>query len=131
MTHEAEKAYRAAGIDPEQVKTAIDYLHQMEQRGSEGQEARRAFVRALAELARENNVAKTAIENRLEQISGQLAPENVDTFRAYYLDGDKRPNPRSLSRRLYVDVGTIYRRNRKVIDAMIVPFFGVDGVEFV
>ena len=103
------------------------YLNGLERLKPE-QEARRiAALRNLAERARENAAARGAVE-RLLTFAAQRHPEEVQTFRACYLDGEKRDSARQIGRRLCMDLCTVHRHNRRILGAMLPAAFGVCGV---
>ena len=68
------------------------------------------MVRALAERARENRVAREYLERHLVAVSRSL-PSEVETFRACYLDGHRRESARRIGRRLHIDTSTVHRHN--------------------
>lgn len=86
-----------------------------------------AIVRTLAELARENSVAREYLERRLVGVAHSL-PSEVETFRACYLDGDQRESARKIGRRLHMDICTVHRHNRRVMEALLAHVFGIYGV---
>lgn len=85
------------------------------------------MVRALAERARENRVAREYLERHLVAVSCSL-PFEVETFRACYLDGHRRESARQIGRRLHIDTSTVHRHNRRVMEALLVHVFGIYGV---
>ena len=85
------------------------------------------MVRALAERARENRVAREYLERHLVAVSRSL-PSEVETFRACYLDGHRRESARRIGRRLHIDTSTVHRHNRRVKEDLLVYVFGIYGV---
>ena len=82
---------------------------------------------ALAELSRENSAARSIVEKLLDAVNIKHSEEAI-AFRAYYLDGKKKPTARQISRRLYIDVRTVYKYNRRILIAMLPVAFGVYGL---
>lgn len=120
------EAMKVAGVDLEEARKAWDFLDGLREPGPEGRKRRLDCLRALAELARENAAARSIVGELLDAVAGKL-PGEADTFRAYYLDGEKRPSPRQLARRLFVDPATVLRHNKQILTAMLAPAFGVYG----
>lgn len=85
------------------------------------------MVRALAERAKENRVAREYLERHLVAVSRSL-PSEVETFRACYLDGHRRESARRIGRRLHIDTSTVHRHNRRVMEDLLVYVFGIYGV---
>ena len=110
-----------------QIAEAQHLLDSMEEIGPERRRELVAIVRALAELARENSVAREYLERRLVGVAHSL-PSEVETFRACYLDGDQRESARKIGRRLHMDTCTVHRHNRRVMEALLVHVFGIYGV---
>lgn len=110
-----------------QIAEAQHLLDSMEEIGPERRRELVAIVRALAELARENSVAREYLERRLVGVAHSL-PSEVETFRACYLDGDQRESARKIGRRLHMDICTVHRHNRRVMEALLVHVFGIYGV---
>ena len=110
-----------------QIAEAQHLLDSMEEIGPERRRDLVAIVRALAELARENSVAREYLERRLVGVAHSL-PSEVETFRACYLDGDQRESARKIGRRLHMDICTVHRHNRRVMEALLVHVFGIYGV---
>ena len=110
-----------------QIAEAQHLLDSMEEIGPERRRELVAIVRALAELARENSVAREYLERRLVGVAHSL-PSEVETFRACYLDGDQRESARKIGRRLHMDICTVYRHNRRVMEALLAHVFGIYGV---
>ena len=106
---------------------AIKALAGLREVEPEARENRIAFLRALTELARENNIARAWIERLLQRVERRL-PDEAITFRACYLEGDERQTAKEVGRRLFIDHRTVYRHNRRVLRAMLPAAFGVDGV---
>ena len=102
-------------------------LDSMEEIGPERRRELVAIVRVLAELARENRVAREYLDRRLVGVAHSL-PSEVETFRACYLDGDQRESARKIGRRLHMDICTVHRHNRRVMEALLVHVFGIYGV---
>ena len=114
----------------EELKQMVEAQHLLDSMEEIGPERRRelvAIVRALAELARENSVAREYLERRLVGVAHSL-PSEVETFRACYLDGDQRESARKIGRRLHMDICTVHRHNRRVMEALLVHVFGIYGV---
>lgn len=86
-----------------------------------------AMVRALAEMARENRIAREYLERHLAAVSRSL-PSEVETFRAYYLNGCRSESARRIGRRLHIDTSTVHRHNRRVMEDLLVYVFGIYGV---
>ena len=113
----------------EELKQMVEAQHLLDSMEEIGPERRRelvAIVRALAELARENSVAREYLERRLVGVAHSL-PSEVETFRACYLDGDQRESARKIGRR-HMDICTVHRHNRRVMEALLVHVFGIYGV---
>ena len=110
-----------------QIAEAQHLLDSMEEIGPERRRELVAIVRALAELARENSVAREYLERRLVGVAHSL-PSEVETFRACYLDGDQRESARKIGRRLHMDICTVHRHNRRMMEALLVHVFGIYGV---
>ena len=110
-----------------QIAEAQHLLDSMEEIGPERRRELVAIVRALAELARENRVAREYLERRLVGVAHSL-PSEVETFRACYLDGGQRESARKIGRRLHMDICTVHRHNRRVMEALLVHVFGIYGV---
>ena len=114
----------------EELKQMVESQHLLDSMEEIGPERRRelvAIVRALAELARENSVAREYLERRLVGVAHSL-PSEVETFRACYLDGDQRESARKIGRRLHMDICTVHRHNRRVMEALLAHVFGIYGV---
>lgn len=111
----------------ERGKVIAAYLEGLEEL-TPGQKAQRVeLLRAIAGKARENAAARDFIE-RLLTVCVKKLHDEPKTFRAAYLDGDARPSARQLSRRLCLDIRSVHRHNRRVLEAMLLPAFGVYGV---
>ena len=110
-----------------QIAEAQHLLDSMEEIGPERRRELVAIVRALAELARENSVAREYLERRLVGVAHSL-PSEVETFRACYMDGDQRESARKIGRRLHMDICTVHRHNRRVMEALLAHVFGIYGV---
>ena len=114
----------------EELKQMVEAQHLLDSMEEIGPERRRelvAIVRALAELARENSVAREYLERRLVGVAHSL-PSEVETFRACYLDGDQRESARKIGWRLHMDICTVHRHNRRVMEALLAHVFGIYGV---
>lgn len=98
-----------------QMAEAQHLLDSMEEIGPERRRELMAIVRALAELARENSVAREYLERRLVGVAHSL-PSEVETFRACYLDGDQRESARKIGRRLHMDICTVPIRIEPLVD---------------
>lgn len=111
----------------ERGKVIAEYLEELEEL-TPGQKAQRVkLLRAIAGKARENAAARDFIE-RLLTVCVKKLHDEPKTFRAVYLDGDTRPSARQVGRRLCFDVRSVHRHNRRVLEAMLLPAFGVYGV---
>ena len=114
----------------EELKQMVESQHLLDSMEEIGPERRRelvAIVRALAELAQENSVAREYLERRLVGVAHSL-PSEVETFRACYLDGDQRESARKIGWRLHMDICTVHRHNRRVMEALLAHVFGIYGV---
>ena len=114
----------------EELKQMVEAQHLLDSMEEIGPERRRelvAIVRALAELAQENSVAREYLERRLVGVAHSL-PSEVETFRACYLDGDQRESARKIGWRLHMDICTVHRHNRRVMEALLAHVFGIYGV---
>lgn len=111
----------------EEAHEALEALGAIWEKGEEGQRNRIAFLRALAELARGNAAARSIVEKLLNLV-GDKRPEEAAVFRAYYLEGEKKPTARQIARRLCMDVRTVHRYNRHILIAMLPVAFGVYGL---
>ena len=110
-----------------QMEESQHLLDSMEEIGPERRRELVAIVRVLAELARENRVAREYLERRLVGVAHSL-PSEVETFRACYLDGGQRESARKIGRRLHMDICTVHRHNRRVMEALLAHVFGIYGV---
>ena len=113
--------------DLKQMVETQHLLNGMEEIGPERRRDLVATVRALAELARENSVAREYLERRLVGVACSL-PSEVETFRTCYLDGHRRESARQIGRRLHIDISTVHRHNRRVMEALLVYVFGIYGI---
>ena len=113
--------------DMKQMVEAQHLLNSMEEIGPERRRELMAIVRALAELARENSVAREYLERRLVGVACSL-PSEVETFRACYLVGHRRESARQIGKLLHIDKSTVNRHNRRVMEALFVYMFGIYGV---
>ena len=114
----------------EELKQMVEAQHLLDSMEEIGPERRRelvAIVRALAELSRENSVAREYLERRLVGVAHSL-PSEVETFRAYYLNGCRPESARQIGRRLHIDTSTVHRHNRRVMEELLVYVFGIYGV---
>lgn len=114
----------------DQLKQMVEAQHLLDSMEEIGPERRRelvAIVRALAELARGNRVAREYLERHLAAVSRSL-PSEVETFRAYYLNGCRPESARRIGRRLHIDTSTVHRHNRRVMEDLLVYVFGIYGV---
>ena len=114
----------------EELKQMVEAQHLLDSMEEIGPERRRelvAIVRVLAELARENRAAREYLDRRLVGVAHSL-PSEVETFRACYLDGDQRESARKIGRRLHMDICTVHRHNRRVMEALLAHVFGIYGV---
>ena len=112
--------------DLKQMGETWKMLGHLEEIGPTRQRELVVMVRALAELARENRVAREYLERHLVAVSRSL-PFEVETFRACYLDGDQRESARKIGRR-HMDICTVHRHNRRMMEALLVHVFGIYGV---
>ena len=114
----------------EELKQMVEAQHLLDSMEEIGPERRRelvAIVRVLAELARENRAAREYLDRRLVGVAHSL-PSEVETFRACYLDGDQRESARKIGRRRHMDICTVHRHNRRVMEALLAHVFGIYGV---
>lgn len=120
-----ERTAKVAGA--ERGKVIAEYLEGLEEL-TPGQKAQRVkLLRAIAGKARENAAARDFIESLLT-VCVKKFPDESETFRAVYLDGDTRPSARQVGRRLCLDRRTVHRHNRHILEAMLPAAFGVYGV---
>ena len=112
--------------DLKQMGETWKMLGHLEEIGPTRQRELVVMVRALAERAKENRVAREYLERHLAAVSRSL-PFEVETFRACYLDGDQRESARKIGRR-HMDICTVHRHNRRVMEALLVHVFGIYGV---
>ncbi len=70
--------------DFEEVHEALETLSTIWEAGEGGQRNRIAFLRALADLARENAAARAIVTGLLDVVGGKRK-EEVTVFRTYYL----------------------------------------------
>ena len=112
--------------DLKQMGETWKLLDRLEEIGPTRQRELVVMVRALAERARENRVAREYLERHLVAVSRSL-PFEVETFRACYLDGDQRESARKIGRR-HMDICTVHRHNRRVMEALLAHVFGIYGV---
>lgn len=87
----------------EELKQMVESQHLLDSMEEIGPERRRelvAIVRVLAELARENRVAREYLDRRLVGVAHSL-PSKVETFRACYLDGGQQESARQIGRRFF------------------------------
>ena len=112
--------------DLKQMGETLKLLDRLEEIGPTRQRELVVMVRALAERARENRVAREYLERHLVAVSRSL-PFEVETFRACYLDGDQRESARKIGRR-HMDICTVHRHNRRMMEALLVHVFGIYGV---
>lgn len=113
--------------DFEEVHEALETISTIWEAGEEGQRNRIAFLRALADLARGNAAARSIAEKLLDAVGGKRS-EEAAVFRAYYLEGEKKPTARRTARRFCMDVRTVHRYNRRILIAMLPVAFGVEGL---
>ncbi len=92
-----------------------------------GRQRRVAALRRVAQAAREKAAARRFTEALLAAVE-RKHPEEVKTFRAFYLDGAEHPGVRRIGRELRMDASTVYRHNRRIFDAMLPAAFGLYGV---
>ena len=112
--------------DLKQMGETWKMLGHLEEIGPTRQRELVVMVRALAERAKENRVAREYLERHLVAVSRSL-PFEVETFRACYLDGDQRESARKIGRR-HMDICTVHRHNRRMMEALLVHVFGIYGV---
>ena len=113
--------------DLKQIGETWKMLGRLEEIGPARRRELVVMVRALAERARENRVAREYLERHLVAVSRSL-PSEVETFRACYLDGHRRESARRIGRRLHIDTSTVHRHNRRVMEDLLVYVFGIYGV---
>ena len=101
-------------------------LQELERRGQEGKAGYIAFIRSIAGKARQSAAAYRLISAALERAS--VPQDCAEVFKAYYLEGDRRPTPRELMRRFYITPRTVQRQNLKTLEALLIPLFGIDGL---
>ena len=112
--------------DLKQIGETWKLLDRLEEIGPTRQRELVVMVRALAERARENRVAREYLERHLVAVSRSL-PFEVETFRACYLDGDQRESARKIGRR-HMDICTGHRHSRRMMEALRVHVCGSYGV---
>ena len=119
---------KTEGIEktPQADLEALELIRNLEPAGKEAIGRRVAVLRGIAGQARENETARRTFAKLLGIVENAL-PEEAASFRAYYLDGEKR-SARSVSRSLCLDVTTLHRHNRRIFEAMLAYFFGIYGV---
>ena len=111
----------------EETRTAaLVLLCELEQRGQAGKAGYIAAIRSIAGKTRQDGKAHRLLSAALERAN--IPQECAEVFKAYYLEGDGRPTPRELMRRFYINPRTVYRQNRKALEALLIPLFGVDGL---
>lgn len=120
-----ERTAKVAGA--ERGRVIAEYLEGLEELTPAQMGERVAALRMLANRARENAAARAIIE-RLLTFCVRSLPDEAETFRFYYLDGDKRPSDRQAARRLCLDKRSVHRHNRRILEAMTPAAFGVYGV---
>lgn len=119
-------------MSEQDITRAFSFLLEMKQPGREGATARFNSVRALAELARKNEIARMMIENGIAHIE-QLPQKgckagarqmwrHIPIFKAYYLEGDRRPSIHAVAIRFYVNDSKITKSLRAVIGELV-PYF--------
>ena len=113
--------------DLKQMGETWQLLDRLEEIGPARRRELVAMVRALAEMARENRIAREYLERHLAAVSRSL-PSEVETFRAYYLNGCRPESARRIGRRLHIDTSTVHRHNRRVMEYLLVYVFGIYGV---
>lgn len=113
--------------DLKQMGETWQLLDHLEEIGPERRRELVVIVRALAERARGNRVAREYLERHLVAVSRSL-PSEVETFRAYYLNGCRPESARQIGRRLHIDTSTLHRHNRRVMEELLVYVFGIYGV---
>ena len=113
--------------DLKQIGETWKMLGRLEEIGPARRRELVVMVRALAERARENRVAREYLERHLVAVSRSL-PSEVETFRACYLDGGQQERARQIGRRLHMDTCPVHRHNRRVMEALLVYVFGIYGV---
>ena len=100
--------------DLKQMGETWQLLDRLEEIGPARRRELVAMVRALAEMARENRIAREYLERHLAAVSRSL-PSEVETFRAYCLNGCRPESARRIGRRLHIDTSTVHRHNRRVM----------------
>ena len=120
-----EGTAKAAG--GERARVIAGYLAGLEELTPEQMGERVAALRRLADKARENAAARVVVK-RLLTVCKRGLPDEAATFRACYLDGDERPSARQVGRRLCLDIRSVHRHNRRVLETMAPAAFGIYGV---
>lgn len=115
----------------EEISAAIAYLATMQNPGDEGRAARTSLVRVLSELARKNAQAREIIEIALDKLErlpqkGRKAgapqlERHIPRFRAYYLEGARRPTTKQLAARFGV-FSTKITASLRIVCESLVPF---------
>lgn len=118
----------AAGLDLEAVQNAMGFYADLREPGQVGQESRLLYLRAIADLARENAAARSIVGELLDAVAGKL-PGEAETFRAYYLEGEAKPSARQVAQRLYMDRATVFSHTRRIFTAMLPVAFGPEFEE--
>lgn len=113
--------------DLKQMGETWQLLDRLEEIGPARRRELVVMVRALAETARGNRVAREYLERHLVAVSRSL-PSEAETFRAYYLNGCRSESARQIGRRLHIDTSTVHRHNRRVMEELLVYVFGIYGV---
>ena len=107
-------------------REAVELLRSLVPAGPEAIGRRVAILRGIARQARENEAARRVIVWLLDIVSSGL-PAEAATFRAYYLDG-QRQSTKQTGRAPCMDKRTVQRHTRRILEAMLVPAFGVYGI---
>lgn len=92
--------------DLKQMGETWQLLDRLEEIGPARRRELVVMVRALAETARGNRVAREYLERHLVAVSRSL-PSEAETFRAYYLNGCRSESARQIGRRLHIDTSTV------------------------
>ncbi len=81
-------------------------------------------IRDIAEHSREDAETRSYVEWLVQQVEIEL-PTEARVFRAYYWDGQ---TARSIGRSLHMDKRSVYRCNRRILEAMLPLVFGLGGI---
>ncbi len=81
-------------------------------------------IRDIAERSREDAETRSYVEWLVQQVEIEL-PTEARVFRAYYWDGQ---TAHSIGRSLHLDKRSVYRCNRRMLEAMLPFVFGLGGI---